>query len=127
MSWAGLRPIRAYNRIIVVIAFCVFAVVAIVLTRWIERQRYAPPVWCPPWRRRAAVRPGRPDVASGCVVATSGRATWETDQRFFGDGAGALPAGAGVVQLPYVTFPENTGVGQIGTYDPAAPTSTRPG
>lgn len=119
VSWAGLRPIRAYNRLTVVIAFCVFAVVAIVLTRWIERQR-SPRRVLVPVLAAAVLLFGLVDQTSprDSVVVASGRATWEMDQRFYGAMAAALPADSGVVQLPYVTFPENTGVGQIGTYDP---------
>jgi phosphoglycerol transferase len=118
VSWAGLRPIRAYNRLVIVIAFCMLAIVGIVATRWLNAARRAK--WVPIAIAGGLLALAFWDQASpnDATARSSGRITWEVDREFYATMGEGLPVGAGVLQLPYVSFPENTGVGAMGTYDP---------
>ncbi len=118
----GLRQIRAYNRLSVLIGFCALVAVGVVATVALERIE-----------RRSTGR-ARTVLAVGAVLAafvgwydqtsprdatyvSSGRLTWELDREFFAGLDAALPDGAAVLQLPEISFPENTGVGRIAPYD----------
>ncbi len=116
VSWAGLREIRAYNRLSVVVAFCAFAVLGVVATRWFAGRS-----------RRMELGVAAALLLFGLFDQTSPRdaigrseveSTWRDDAAFYGAMADALPPGSGVLQLPHLGYPESPGVGKIGTYDP---------
>lgn len=124
VSLAGLRQIRAYNRISIVIAFCAVAAAAVVVSAAIERlaERRGPHV-----ARRVLVA----GAVAVLLVAwydqtsprdatrlSSGHDTWIVDGWFYDELEAAVPEGSAVLQLPHVTFPENPGVGGIAAYDP---------
>jgi len=121
-SALGLRPIRAWNRISIVVEFCALAAVAVVIDRLpavvAHRRRLL--------RGAAALVPvavlavglldqtspaDRPDYAAVHRQFTS-------DRDFFQLVADRLPAGTPVYQVPYVSFPEGTRAG-VGSYDDA--------
>jgi phosphoglycerol transferase len=119
-SALGLRPIRAWNRISIVIEFCALAAVAVVIDRL--------PVLVAHRRRllRGAVALVPVAVlAVGLVDQTSPadrphytaiHRQFTSDRDFFQAVADRLPAGTPVYQLPYVAFPEGNRAG-VGTYD----------
>lgn len=124
VSVIGLRQIRAYNRISIVIAFCAVAALALVATAASARvaERRGPSV-----ARRVVTA----TLALTVVVAwydqtsprdatrvSSGHDTWIVDGWFYDEIGAALPAGSAVLQLPHVAFPESPGVGGIAAYDP---------
>jgi phosphoglycerol transferase len=123
-SAVGFRPIRSYNRMMVVLAFCVFAVMGLGATKLFERwkasggrlgDRRLPIVVA-----AVVLLFGLLDQTSprDAVVRTSGGDEWVTDGRFYAGMGAALPAGSAVLELPYVWFPENPGVVDMGAYDP---------
>lgn len=133
LSTFGLRQIRAYNRLSVVIAFCALAAASLALTRWLERRSS---------RRGVAVSPrwlvGLTALAL-CVAAydqTSPRDSvrvsgnsdgWERDARFFATLGSAVPQGSAVLEVPMITFPEYPGLERMGSYDPGRGYLHQPG
>jgi phosphoglycerol transferase len=119
-SAAGLRPIRAWNRISIVIEFCALAAVAVVIDRLASRAPGRPHLF-----RRAGILLPIAVLAVGLFDQTSptdqpSYATihqeFTSDRDFFQAVANALPAGTAVFELPYVPFPEGSRAG-VGTYD----------
>jgi hypothetical protein len=125
VSGAGFREVRAWNRIVVFIAFFAFVAVALALD-WIGR--------------RLPDRPWRvPVVAGGLVLMlvlgildqvspasvpdyAATRARWESDATFVADVERTLTRGSGagdaaVFVLPYRYFPEAPQIGALGPYD----------
>ncbi len=124
VSLLGLRQIRAYNRISIVIAFCAITAMAVVASAAAERLAV-----------RRGDRFARRVVAGGLALAlvvawydqtsprdatrmSSGHDTWIVDGWFYDEMGAALPDGAAVLQLPPVPFPESPGVVEISAYDP---------
>jgi len=124
LSAAGLREIRAWNRISIVIAFCGLAAVAVVADRVVARL--------------SARRPGAaPLVAGGMAVlllavglfdqtSSADRPDYAgihrrfaSDEAFFHAVADRLPSGTPVFELPHVPFPEVPPVNGTAAYDQA--------
>jgi phosphoglycerol transferase len=119
-SALGLRPIRAWNRISIVIEFCALAAVAVMIDR-------LPAVVA--GRRRllrgvAALVPVAV-LAVGLLDQTSPadrpdysaiHRQYTGDRDFFQAVADQLPAGTPVYQMPFVPFPEGSRPG-VGSYD----------
>ena len=122
-SLAGLRPIRAWNRISIVVAFCAAAATTVLLDR--VRQRLA----------GHRLRPARAlAVALPCLVLATGlldqtsradRPAYaalhrriNSDRQFYAAIARQVPAGTSVFELPDVAFPEHAQLG-TGPYDQA--------
>lgn len=124
LSAVGLREIRAWNRITVVIAFCALAAVAVVADRlvvWLEARR-------PSSARFAAAGIAVVLLAVGLFDQTSpaDRPDYEgihrrftSDETFFRTVADRLPAGTPVFELPHVPFPEVGPVHRTAAYDQA--------
>ena len=112
--------VRAWNRFALVIAFAALLTVALLLTALAGR-----------WRAR-----GRPAWAVGVLAAIVGAvgvldqttphdapaydaiaASWKADADFVAQMEARLPAGANVLQLPYMSYPENGSLHGIGDYD----------
>ena len=100
VSWAGLRPIRSYNRIMLVIAFCALAAIGIVVSRWLDRRAPRRP-WLPAAVAAGLLLVGLWDQTSpnDATYRSSGRQTWEIDRGFYGEMARRLPAGCGGVRV----------------------------
>jgi hypothetical protein len=124
LSAVGLRDIRAWNRISVVIAFCALAAVAMIAD-WLVR-------------RLSVRRPSRaPFLAAGfaLVLLAVGlfdqtspadrpdyagiHRSYASDEAFFQAVADRLPAGTPVFELPHVPFPEVPAVQGTAAYDQA--------
>jgi phosphoglycerol transferase len=125
LATLGLTEIRAWNRMVVVIAAAAVAGGALGLQV--------------AWERWSTTRPAGTArrVAATCLVALLAIAwfdqtspadaivdrdtptEWEYDGEFYGAIAAALPAGSAVMHLPLTTFPEGGGPGRIGLYDHA--------
>lgn len=117
----GFTQIRVWSRIVVVIAFCALAIVALVVDRVFDTE------W---WRRRRLLA-----VAAVVLVTVVGLAdqipsnatpdydaidaVYQSDRAFIAAMESALPAGAMVFQLPVVPFPESPPVNAMGSYDHA--------
>jgi phosphoglycerol transferase len=116
--------IRAYNRVSVYIAFCALAMVAWALDRLAAR--------CASWPRARWAGYGLLGVLMVFAVLDQTSAAYVPDHRglrakFAQDAAfvaaveGRLPAGAPVLQLPYVPFPEYPPVHAMPDYDHLRP------
>ncbi|HEX5272559.1 MAG TPA: hypothetical protein VFW33_18805, partial [Gemmataceae bacterium] len=119
-SYALLPPIRSYNRLSVYIAFFALALVARGMDRLAARRAGSP------WKRRAAYGLLGLLLALGLLDQTSPaytpnhaalRATHAEDAAFVAAVEARLPAGACVMQLPYVPFPETPAVHGMQDYD----------
>ena len=112
--------VRAWNRLSLVIAFASLLAVALLLTALGDRLRAR----------------GRPAWLLGVVVATVGvvgildqtspldapdhaaiAAAWKVDEDFAATMQDRFPAGTKVLQLPYMSYPENGPVVGLGDYD----------
>ena len=112
--------VRAWNRLSLVIAFTALLTIALVLTGLGER-----------WRAR-----GRPRWLLGVLAAVVGvvgildqtsptdapayaalGAAWRADDAFVAAIERRLPADADVVQLPYMSYPENGPISAMADYD----------
>lgn len=121
VSGSGFREIRAWNRIVVFIAFFAFVAVGVGLD-WLGRR-----LPDRPWRAAVAavglalvLAFGILDQVSPASVPdyASDRARWESDQAFVTRVERELGAGApAVFQLPYRYFPEAPQQGRLGPYD----------
>jgi hypothetical protein len=120
ISGAGFRDIRAWNRIVVFVAFFAFLAVAYGLD-WLGNR-------LPDRRWRAPVMGlvlvavlvfGVLDQVSPAAIPdySATKARWESDAAFVADIERTLPAGAAVFELPYRYFPEAPTAGNLGPYD----------
>ncbi len=124
ISAAGLREIRAWNRISIVIAFFTVVVIAIGIDRggeWLRRR----------WSSRPALARWAPAAIAAVVFvvafADQGgndtppyeavHAKYASDSAFFAEVHDRLGDGAAVFNLPYQPFPEAPPRGQIGEFD----------
>ncbi len=124
LSAIGLREIRAWNRISIVIAFCALAAVAILVDRLADRlgKRNA---------KRASVLAGGLAVlllAVGLFDQTSPadrpdyaaiHTRFASDEAFFQAVADRMPSGTPVFELPHIPFPETPPQGGTAAYDQA--------
>jgi phosphoglycerol transferase len=120
LSLLGLRWIRCYNRISIFLAFFALAAVVIALDQLHRRSLQSR-------RGRAASLAlltligiaGLWDQTSEFFVLARAAATEEfhSDAAFVRQIETLLPEGSMVYQLPYVPFPEATGLGQMADYD----------
>jgi hypothetical protein len=119
-SAVGLRPIRAWNRISIVVEFCALAAVAILIDRLrgIAARR-------PRRLRRAVAMVPIAVLTVGLFDQTSPadrpnytviHKQFTSDREFFQAVADRLPAGTPVYETPYVPFPEGNSAG-VGAYD----------
>jgi phosphoglycerol transferase len=127
ISAAGLREIRAWNRISIVIAFFTVIVVAMGIDRggawlrgrWATRRpglaRWAPAVVATLVVLVAFVDQGGNDTPPYEAV----HAKYVSDSEFFATVHDRLGDGAAVFNLPYQPFPEAPPRGQIGEFDEA--------
>jgi hypothetical protein len=124
LSAAGLRNIRAWNRISVVVAFCALAAVALLVDRLATRLARRRPSSAPLWAAGLGVAllalglfdqtspADRPDYAD-----VHGR--YSSDEAFFQAVADRLPPGTAVFELPHVPFPEVAPIEATQAYDQA--------
>jgi phosphoglycerol transferase len=124
LSAVGLREIRAWNRISVVIAFCALAAVAVCADRLVNRLSIRRPSTAPFLAGGLAVvllavglfdqtsPADRPDYAGI-------HRRYASDEAFFQAVADRLPAGTPVFELPHVPFPEVPPVNGTAAYDQA--------
>jgi phosphoglycerol transferase len=128
ISSAGLRDIRSWNRISIVIAFCGVVVSSLVLERLIDACRAR---WraSRPWLAKAAPAVLVVAVAGVAYLDQAGRdlpdyaaveAKDASLSRFFGGVHHTLGDGAAVYMLPYNGFPETPSRQRMGPYDQAA-------
>jgi hypothetical protein len=124
LSAAGLREIRAWNRISIVIAFCALAAVALVVDRLVDRVA-----------RRTRISVSIVAVAAAVVLLAVGlfdqtspadrpdyagiHRRYASDEAFFQAVADRLPSGTPVFELPHVPFPEAPPAYGTGPYDQA--------
>jgi phosphoglycerol transferase len=124
LSAVGLRTIRAWNRISVVIAFCALAAVALIADRLVTR------VSGDRTRRAGVVA-----AAFGVVLLAVGlfdqtspvdrpdyagiHTRYSSDEAFFQAVADRLPPGTPVFELPHVPFPEVAPIRGTAAYDQA--------
>ena len=124
LSAAGLRSIRAWNRISILIAFCALAAVALLLDRFVARVSRSRP------RRAAAVSAivALVVLAVGLFDQTSPtdrpqyasvHSRFASDEAFFRAVADRLPAGTPIFELPDVPFPEPPPMFGVSAYDQA--------
>ncbi len=111
LSSLGLRNIRAWNRISVVIGFCALAAIAIIVDRVVGRLTRSRPTRAPLVAGIFAVAllgvglfdqtspTDRPDYSAI-------HARFASDEAFFQAVADRLPAGTPVFLLPHIPFPE---------------------
>jgi hypothetical protein len=123
VSGVGFREVRAWNRIVVFIAFFAFVAVALALD-WIGRR-----LPDRPWRAPVAIAGlvlllafGILDQVSPAAIPdyAATKARWESDAAFVADIERRLLDGSGdasVFQLPYRYFPEAPQIGPLGPYD----------
>jgi phosphoglycerol transferase len=125
ISMAGLRDIRSWNRIVVVVAFCAVAGLAIAAEAAYDR---AVARWSQPRARRLGAVVLAVVVLIGWLDQTSPRdnlegqgtrAAWESDHTFYTGLADTLPEDSSVFMLPLSTFPEGGAVVKVGLYDHA--------
>ena len=124
LSAIGLREIRAWNRISVVIAFCALAAVAILADRLVDRLAGEN-------TKRAPILAGGVAlalVAVGLFDQTSPadrpdyaavHTRFASDEAFFQAVADRLPWGTPVFELPHIPFPETPPQGGVAAYDQA--------
>ena len=127
ISAAGLREIRAWNRISIVIAFFTVIVLAMGIDRggaWLRRR------WA---SRRPGLARWAPRLVATLVVLVAfadqggndtppyqaAHAKYVSDSEFFATVHDRLGDGAAVFNLPYQPFPEAPPRGQIGEFDEA--------
>jgi hypothetical protein len=122
LSAAGLRNIRAWNRISVVIAFCALAAVALLVDRLATRLARRRPSSAPLWAAGLGVAllaiglfdqtspADRPDYADV-------HRRYSSDEAFFQAVADRLPPGTAVFELPHVPFPEVAPIEATQAYD----------
>jgi phosphoglycerol transferase len=124
LSALGLREIRAWNRISIVIAFCALAAVALVADRLVDRVARRVHVPAPVMAAAVAVVL----VAVGLFDQTSPadrpdyaaiHSQFASDEAFFRAVADRLPSGTPVFELPHVPFPEVPPVHGTAAYDQA--------
>jgi phosphoglycerol transferase len=124
LEYAGLQGVRAWSRIVIVIAFASIAVSARLLdrVRVVIRRRH--------WRRPrltyisilviVAVL-GVLDQASPALMPNAGAASreraWRADDAFVASMERRLPRGAMVFEIPVVDFPEHGAVGRMSAHD----------
>jgi hypothetical protein len=127
VSAGGLRQIRAWNRISIVVAW--LTVMAMVIAfdrgnawtrgRWGQRPallRWAPPLGASLIAAIAFVDQGGHDAPAYAQI----HAQYASDSAFFASVRARLDAGAAVFNLPYQAFPETSPRAQMGAYDEAA-------
>jgi phosphoglycerol transferase len=123
LSAVGLRNIRAWNRISIVIAFCALAGVALLVDRAASRVG------------RAGARPTAVAGAFAVALLVVGvfdqtspadrpdyagvHARYTSDKAFFQAVADRLPPGTAVFELPHMPFPEVPSTNRTAAYDPA--------
>lgn len=125
LALGGLKQIRGWNRVSVVLGFMALVAVAFAVEALIDRVA-----------RRRGRRAG--GVTTGVLVVvllgiawydqtspvdTAARAgvreSWESDAAFFGEMEDTLGEGVAVFEFPDMTFPEGGAIGRIGLYDGA--------
>jgi hypothetical protein len=108
VSYAGLTQLRGWNRMSIFIAFFALAAVAILLDA--VRQRIDGTAWRALFAVALAAIPvvALLDQTNARLVPPHGafQAAWANDEGFVSSIERALPEGASVFQLPYVSFPE---------------------
>jgi phosphoglycerol transferase len=106
--WAG-SPLRAWNRLSIFIAFFALAAIGLLVERGVGR--LSPAIRRPalPVVLVALVLVGGLDQTSPAfaVDRTSVPASWRNDERFVAAVEARLGRSASVLQLPYLSFPEN--------------------
>jgi hypothetical protein len=124
LSAAGLRNIRAWNRISVVIGFCALAAVALLVDRLATRLARRRPSTAP----MVAAGLGIVLLAVGLFDQTSPadrpdyadvHRRYSSDEAFFQAVADRLPPGTAVFELPHVPFPEVAPIEATQAYDQA--------
>ncbi|MEP7113033.1 MAG: hypothetical protein ABI862_07195 [Ilumatobacteraceae bacterium] len=126
VSAVGLREIRAWNRISIVIAWCAVVVLVMAIDRggsWLRRRwasrsrhaRFAPAAVAVLVVIVAFVDQGGNDAPAYPAI----HAKYSSDSNFFAAVHDRLGAGAAVFNLPYQPFPEAPPRGQIGEFDEA--------
>jgi phosphoglycerol transferase len=125
IAMAGLRDIRSWNRIVVVVGFCAVAGLALAAEAAYD--------WAiARWNRRTASRLGVAVLVVTMLIAwfdqtsprdnVAGQRTkvaWESDKEFYSGLADSLPVGSAVFSLPLATFPEGGSDYSVGLYDHA--------
>jgi hypothetical protein len=127
VSAFGLRQIRAWNRISIVIAWLTVVAMVIAFDRtrtWLRRR----------WTTRLMLLSWAPTLGASLIAVVAfvdqgGRDTpayaqihaqYASDSAFFASVRTRLDAGAAVFNLPYQAFPETSPRAQMGAYDEAA-------
>ena len=126
VSSLGLREIRAWNRISIVIAW--FTVIGLVMAldrggTWLQRRwaarprlaRWAPALLAALVALIAFADQGGNDTPAYAVI----HAKYASDSAFFAGVRDRLDPGAAVFNLPYQPFPEAPPRGQVGEFDEA--------
>jgi len=134
VSAAGLRDIRAWNRISIVIAWLTVVAIAIAIDRggaWLRRRWESRPAqarWAPAALAVLAVLIAYVDQG-GRDAPDYGRihAGFASDSAFFATVHEDLGTGAAVFNLPYQPFPEAPPRVQLGEFDEAAGYIFQPG
>jgi hypothetical protein len=126
VSAVGLREIRAWNRISIVIAWLTVVVLAIVVDRggaWLRRRWVSRPHrarWAPVALAALIVVVAFADQGGNDAPPYAAiHAKYESDSDFFAAVRDGLGDGAAVFNLPYQPFPEALPRGQIGEFDEA--------
>jgi phosphoglycerol transferase len=117
VSYVGFRPIRATNRIVVYIAFCVILAALLTLQRtFVTRRRWGPWVCCAALMGVLLYDLNSYGFGQNYAQAAALQAR---DAAFFSQLEAQLPPAAALFQLPYLPYPEG-GLG-IRDYDGARP------
>ena len=120
ISGAGIKEIRSWNRISVVIGFFALVTVGFGID-WVRRRlparRWRTPVTavvCALIVVLGVLDQFAPDMTPDYAKT---EAQFDSDQTFFAEVERTLPKGSAVLNLPYVFFPESGIVNDIGPYD----------
>ena len=112
--------LRGWNRIGLFIAFAALLAVALLLTSLGERLRArGRPAWLPGVVAVFVAAVGIYDQTSVLDAPDHAAvaAAWKTNDRFAATMQDRLPAGTKILQLPYMSYPENGSVQGLGDYD----------
>ena len=117
----GLTPqLRAWNRLALFIAFAALLTVALLLTALGERLRArGRPAWLPGVIAAFVGAVGVYDQTSAIDAPdyAAVAAGWKADEDFATGMRGRLPAGTKILQLPYMSYPENGSIRGVHDYD----------
>lgn len=117
----GLTPqLRAWNRLALFIAFAALLAVALLLTALGERLRArGRPAWLPGVIAAFVAAVGVYDQTSVIDAPDHAAvaAAWKADDDFASTMQDRLPAGTKILQLPYMSYPENGAIQGLRDYD----------